>query len=149
MWAALGLLAGLGEIGYSICIPSVVSACILFLVPGIPWRAKAVGFTCTGELYAHPVAPKTEATRVGQPNSQIGKLTKPYFGCFPIRRYGFNVLMPSGNFFFTSSSGMAEGTTTSPPGCQLAGVETPALVVSCSESRRLHQGPRGWPDRVV
>jgi hypothetical protein len=35
-------LGAIGEIGYAVCIPLLVGACILLPVPKIPWRVKLV-----------------------------------------------------------------------------------------------------------
>ncbi len=33
-------LAAIGEVGYAVCVPLLLGACVVLLVPKIPWRAK-------------------------------------------------------------------------------------------------------------
>src|SRR5262249_49564705 len=57
-------------------------------------------------------------------------------GCGVSRRAGFSALKPLGNFLFSSSGSVSDGTITQSPPCfQLTGVATWYLSVSWSESR--------------
>jgi len=39
-FAVLILLDAIGHAGYVVCLPFLLSACILLITPGIPWRVK-------------------------------------------------------------------------------------------------------------
>ena len=57
------------------------------------------------------------------------------FGCGVIRRYGRISFQPFGNFFFSTSGSVSDGTmTTSSPSFQFPGVATEWYSVSWSES---------------
>src|SRR2546428_4298248 len=53
-----------------------------------------------------------------------------YFGCATVRRYGFSVLNPCGNFFLASSSDTDVGMMTSCPTFQFTGVATVCFPAS-------------------
>ena len=42
MWVALVLLWEIGQIGYVVCVPFLISACILLMTARIPWKVKLV-----------------------------------------------------------------------------------------------------------
>src|SRR5436305_2107596 len=64
----------------------------------------------------------------------VSALVTGLFGCGTMRKYGFKVFQPPGNFSFAASSERDGTMITSSPSFQFTGVATLYLAVNCSES---------------
>src|SRR5208283_356857 len=75
-------------------------------------------------------AARTRMLVLGFAATSFFKFFPSYLGCATIRRYGFRVFQPPGNFCFACSSETAGGMITSFPGFQFTGVATLCFAVS-------------------